>query len=90
MGEHDEEATAAFNQNLFDIFTLKDPRSKDVKFVCSEPRAMICSITELCIYYSTPYPLQTPIKYFTEKIITHNLEALPYALDEVERPCGGI
>nr|KJB23599.1 hypothetical protein B456_004G109500 [Gossypium raimondii] len=73
LGVYDEEATAAFNQNLSDISTLKDPRSKDasqryhahqytngtqcdltnqpreteVRFVCSEPRAMISSITEL-------------------------------------------
>ncbi|PPR99586.1 hypothetical protein GOBAR_AA21097 [Gossypium barbadense] len=73
LGVYDEEATAAVNQNLSDISTLKDPRSKDasqryhahqytngtacdltnqpreteVRFVCSEPRAMISSITEL-------------------------------------------
>ncbi|MBA0668939.1 hypothetical protein Goklo_001812 [Gossypium klotzschianum] len=73
LGVYDEEATAAFNQNLSDISTLKDPRSKDasqryhahqytngtacdltnhpreteVRFVCSEPRTMISSITEL-------------------------------------------
>lgn len=29
LGVYDEEATAAFNQNLSDISTLKDPRSKD-------------------------------------------------------------
>lgn len=29
LGEYDEEATAAFNQNLSDISTLKDPRSQD-------------------------------------------------------------
>ncbi|XVE98436.1 hypothetical protein REPUB_Repub03eG0106300 [Reevesia pubescens] len=81
LGVHDEDATAAFNQNLSDISTLKDPRSKDaaqryhahqytngticdltnqpreteVRFVCSEPRAMISSITELstCKYALT-------------------------------------
>ncbi|OMO61694.1 hypothetical protein COLO4_33365 [Corchorus olitorius] len=81
LGVYDEEATAAFNQNLSDISTLKDPRSKDasqryhahqytngtlcdltnqpreteVRFVCSEPRAMISSITELstCKYALT-------------------------------------
>ncbi|XP_044472217.1 protein OS-9 homolog [Mangifera indica] len=81
LGVYDEEATAAFNQNLSDISTLKDPRSKDasqryhahqftngticdltnqpreteVRFVCSEPRAMISSITELstCKYAIT-------------------------------------
>lgn len=29
LGVYDAEATAAFNQNLSDISTLKDPRSKD-------------------------------------------------------------
>ncbi|KAK4797860.1 hypothetical protein SAY86_030186 [Trapa natans] len=29
LGIYDEEATTAFNQNLSDIFTLKDPRAKD-------------------------------------------------------------
>ncbi|KAI4344214.1 hypothetical protein L6164_011465 [Bauhinia variegata] len=81
LGVYDAEATAAFNQNLSDISTLKDPRSKDasqryhahqftngsicdltnkpreteVRFVCSEPRAMISSITELstCKYALT-------------------------------------
>ncbi|KAK2993537.1 hypothetical protein RJ640_007369 [Escallonia rubra] len=81
LGEYDVEATADFNQNLSDISTLKDPRSKDasqryhahlytngttcdltnqpreteVRFVCSEPRVMISSITELstCKYALT-------------------------------------
>ncbi|KAL9314463.1 hypothetical protein ACSQ67_019915 [Phaseolus vulgaris] len=81
LGEYDPEATAAFNQNLSDISTLKDPRSKDasqryhahqytngtmcdltnrpreteVRFVCSEPRTMISSITEIstCKYALT-------------------------------------
>ncbi|KAE8678788.1 Protein OS-9-like protein [Hibiscus syriacus] len=81
LGVYDEEATAASNQNLSDISTLKDPRSKDtsqryhahqytngtlcdltnqpreteVRFVCSEPRTMISSITELatCKYALT-------------------------------------
>lgn len=81
LGEYDNEATIAYNQNLSDISTLKDPRSKDasqryhahqytngtvcdltsqpreteVRFVCSEPRAMISSITELstCKYALT-------------------------------------
>ncbi|KAM6553274.1 hypothetical protein CsatB_014036 [Cannabis sativa] len=81
LGEYDAEATAAYNQNLSDISTLKDPRSKDasqryhahqytngtlcdltnqpreteVRFVCSEPRAMISSLTELstCKYALT-------------------------------------
>ncbi|CAN1290002.1 Protein OS-9 homolog [Linum perenne] len=73
LGVYDDEATGQFNQNLSDISTLKDPRSKDasqryhahqykngtlcdltnhpreteVRFVCSEPRAMVSSITEL-------------------------------------------
>ncbi|XP_011020244.1 PREDICTED: protein OS-9 homolog [Populus euphratica] len=86
LGVYDEEATAAFNQNLSDISTLKDPRSKDasqryhahqytngticdltnepreteVRFVCSEPRTMISSITELstCKYALT---VQSPM-----------------------------
>ncbi|OWM89084.1 hypothetical protein CDL15_Pgr023930 [Punica granatum] len=29
LGVYDEEATVAFNQNLSDVSTLKDPRSKD-------------------------------------------------------------
>lgn len=29
LGVYDAEATAAFNQNLSDISTQKDPRSKD-------------------------------------------------------------
>ncbi|MBA0645768.1 hypothetical protein Goklo_013824 [Gossypium klotzschianum] len=86
LGVYDEEATSAFNQNLSDISTLKDPRSKDasqryhahqytngtqcdltnqpreteVRFVCSEPRAMISSITELstCKYALT---IQSPM-----------------------------
>ncbi|XP_004488513.1 protein OS-9 homolog [Cicer arietinum] len=81
LGVYDPEATAAINQNLSDISTLKDPRSKDasqryhahqytngttcdltnkpreteVRFVCSEPRAMISSITEIstCKYALT-------------------------------------
>ncbi|KAK4481942.1 hypothetical protein RD792_012855 [Penstemon davidsonii] len=81
LGVYDAEATEAYNQNLSDISTLKDPRSKDasqryhahiftngtlcdltnepreteVRFVCSEPRAMISSITELstCKYALT-------------------------------------
>lgn len=86
LGEYDAEATAAYNRNLSDISTLKDPRSKDasqryhahqytngttcdltnepreteVRFVCSEPRAMISSITELstCKYALT---IQSPM-----------------------------
>ncbi|XP_071737192.1 protein OS-9 homolog [Rutidosis leptorrhynchoides] len=29
LGEYDSEATTAYNSNLYDISTLKDPRSKD-------------------------------------------------------------
>ncbi|XP_047337988.1 protein OS-9 homolog isoform X1 [Impatiens glandulifera] len=73
LGEYDPEATAAYNSNLSDVSTLKDPRSNDasqryhahqytngticdltkqpreteVRFVCSEPRSMFTSITEL-------------------------------------------
>ncbi|KAI4376703.1 hypothetical protein MLD38_014437 [Melastoma candidum] len=81
LGHHDREMTSAYNENLSDISTLKDPQSKDasrryhahqytngticdltnqpreteVRFVCSEPRAMISSITELstCKYALT-------------------------------------
>ncbi|GAA0160980.1 hypothetical protein LIER_39140 [Lithospermum erythrorhizon] len=81
LGEYDAKVTAAYNENLSDISTLKDPRSKDasqryhahqytngticdlsgqpreteVRFVCSEPRAMISSISELstCKYAVT-------------------------------------
>jgi len=81
LGQYDAEATAAFNQNISEISTLEDPRSKDasqryhahqytngticdltneprqteVRFVCSEPRTMISSITELstCKYALT-------------------------------------
>ncbi|KAJ6958361.1 protein OS-9-like isoform X1 [Populus alba x Populus x berolinensis] len=41
LGVYDEEATAAFNQNLSDISTLKDPRSKDA----SQSIQMICDLT---------------------------------------------
>ncbi|KDP30206.1 hypothetical protein JCGZ_16988 [Jatropha curcas] len=86
LGFYDEEATAAFNQNLSEISTLKDPRAKDasqryyvhqytngtmcdltnqpreteVRFVCSEPKARISSITELstCKYAIT---IQSPM-----------------------------
>ncbi|KAL5547713.1 hypothetical protein UlMin_002944 [Ulmus minor] len=81
LGQYDAEATAAFNENLSDIATIKDPRSSDasqryhphqytngtlcdltnqpreteVRFVCSEPRAMISSFTEVstCKYALT-------------------------------------
>ncbi|XP_022749593.1 protein OS-9 homolog isoform X2 [Durio zibethinus] len=98
LGVYDEEATAAFNQNLSDVSTLKDPRSKDasqryhahqytngtvcdltnqpreteVRFVCSEPRAMISSITELstCKYALTiqcPMLCKHPLHFLMRK-----------------------
>ncbi|KAJ7979021.1 OS-9 [Quillaja saponaria] len=109
LGEYDEEAIAAYNQNRSDISTLKDPRSKDasqryhahqytngticdltnmpreteVRFVCSEPRAMISSITELstCKYALT---VQCPTLckhqlFQEERPVSHiiNCNALP-------------
>ncbi|KAI8565667.1 hypothetical protein RHMOL_Rhmol03G0278200 [Rhododendron molle] len=109
LGAYDAEATAGYNQNLSDISTLKDPRSKDasqryhahqytngtvcdltnqpreteVRFVCSEPRAMISSITELstCKYALT---VQCPtlckhILFQEERPVWHiiNCNALP-------------
>ncbi|KAG7984557.1 hypothetical protein I3843_04G166500 [Carya illinoinensis] len=69
LGEYNAEVTAAFSQNISEISTLKDPRSKDasqryhahqykwnhVRFVCLESRAMISSLTELstCKYALT-------------------------------------
>ncbi|PSS36131.1 Protein OS-9 like [Actinidia chinensis var. chinensis] len=81
LGDYDAKSTAAYNQNLADVSTLKNPRSKDasqryhahqytngttcdltnrpreteVRFVCSESRTMISSITELsmCKYALT-------------------------------------
>ncbi|XP_028753978.1 protein OS-9 homolog isoform X2 [Neltuma alba] len=109
LGEYDEEATAAFNQNLSDISTLKDPRSQDasqryhahqytngttcdltnkpreteVRFVCSEPRAMISSITELstCKYALTiqcPTLCKHPL-FQEERPVSHtiNCNVLP-------------
>lgn len=109
LGEYDEEATAAFNRNLSDISTLKDPRSQDasqryhahqytngtvcdltnkpreteVRFVCSEPRAMISSITELstCKYALTiqcPTLCKHPL-FQEERPVSHtiNCNVLP-------------
>ncbi|GLU09596.1 hypothetical protein SLE2022_264470 [Rubroshorea leprosula] len=104
LGVYDEEATASFNQNLSDISTLKDPRSKDasqryhahqytngticdltnqpreteVRFVCSEPRAMISSITELstCKYAITiqcPMLCKHPL-FQEERPIWHTID----------------
>ncbi|KAK4257464.1 hypothetical protein QN277_007048 [Acacia crassicarpa] len=109
LGEYDEEATAAFNRNLSDISTLKDPRSQDasqryhahqytngskcdltnkpreteVRFVCSEPRATISSITELstCKYALTiqcPTLCKHPL-FQEERPVSHtiNCNVLP-------------
>ncbi|CAI0542635.1 unnamed protein product [Linum tenue] len=115
LGIYDEEATAAFNQNLKDVSTLKDPRSKDasqsryhahqytngtlcdltnqpreteVRFVCSEPRAMISSITELstCKYALTvqsPMLCKHPL-FQEERPVWHtiNCNALPKTYKE--------
>ncbi|XP_050213653.1 protein OS-9 homolog [Mercurialis annua] len=109
LGVYDEEATTAFNQNLSDVSTLKDPRSKDasqryhahqytngtacdltnqlreteVRFVCSEPRAMISSITEIstCKYALTvQVPMLCKHPWFQEeRPVWHtiNCNALP-------------
>ncbi|KAL1364096.1 hypothetical protein HN51_012262 [Arachis hypogaea] len=109
LGVYDPEATAAYNQNLSDISTLKDPRSKDasqryhahqytngttcdltskpreteVRFVCSEPRAMISSITEIstCKYAITiqcPTLCKHPL-FQEERPVWHTIDcnALP-------------
>ncbi|XP_058722918.1 protein OS-9 homolog [Vicia villosa] len=109
LGVYDPEATAAFNQNLSDISTFKDPRSKDasqryhahqytngticdltnkpreteVRFVCSEPRAMISSITEIstCKYALTvhvPMLCKHPL-FQEERPVWHTIDcnALP-------------
>ncbi|KAL7259687.1 hypothetical protein ACSBR1_005551 [Camellia fascicularis] len=104
LGVYDAEATAAFNQNLSDISTLKDPRSNDasqryhahqygngtlcdltnqpreteVRFVCSEPRAMISSITELstCKYALTvqcPMLCKHPL-FQEERPVSHTID----------------
>ncbi|KAE8690964.1 Protein OS-9-like protein [Hibiscus syriacus] len=112
LGVYDEEATAAFNQNLSDISTLKDPRSNDasqryhphqytngtlcdltnkpreteVRFVCSEPRAMISSITELstCKYALT---VQSPMLCkHPSKILCMSYLTLMERLFQEERP----
>nr|XP_027192290.1 uncharacterized protein LOC101505731 [Cicer arietinum] len=102
LGVYDPEATAAINQNLSDISTLNDPRSKDasqryhahqytngttcdltdksreteVRFVCSEPRAMISSITDfnlqVCTYSSSPYTMQASIVSRGETDMAYN------------------
>ncbi|KAL3535937.1 hypothetical protein ACH5RR_004398 [Cinchona calisaya] len=103
LGIYDAEATANYHQNLSDISTVKDPRSKDasqryhahwytngttcdltnepreaeVRFVCSEPRAMISSITELstCKYALTiqcPTLCKHPL-FQEERPVWHNI-----------------
>ncbi|GFQ01590.1 protein os-9 homolog [Phtheirospermum japonicum] len=103
LGVYDKEATEANNQNLSDISTLKDPRSKDasqryhahiftngtlcdltnepreteVRFVCSEPRAMISSITELstCKYaltFQCPTLCKHPL-FYEERPLSHTI-----------------
>ncbi|CAI0388758.1 unnamed protein product [Linum tenue] len=112
LGVYDEEATAAFNQNLKDVSTLKDPRyhahqytngtlcdltnqprETEVRFVCSEPRAMISSITELstCKYALTvqsPMLCKHPL-FQEERPVWHtiNCNALPktYKESKVEK-----
>jgi hypothetical protein len=51
LGVYDEEATAAFNQNLSDISTLKDPRSKDAsqRYDC-EPLQQVCAREKLQLW----------------------------------------
>ncbi|KVI00512.1 Mannose-6-phosphate receptor binding domain-containing protein [Cynara cardunculus var. scolymus] len=111
LGEYDAEATAAYNQNLSDVSTLKDPRSKDasqryhahqytngttcdltnepreteVRFVCSEPRAMISSITELstCKYALTiqcPTLCKHPL-FLEERPVWHTINCNPLPKD---------
>ncbi|KAM7508276.1 hypothetical protein LguiA_018729 [Lonicera macranthoides] len=117
LGVYDAEATASYNQNLSDISTLKDPRSKDasqrylahqytngtmcdltnqpreteVRFVCSEPRAMISSITELstCKYALTiqcPMLCKHPL-FQEERPVWHiiNCNVLPKDYTEPKR-----
>lgn len=114
LGVYDDEATAAYNQNLSDISTLKDPRSKDasqryhahqytngtkcdltnqpreteVRYVCSEPRAMISSITELstCKYALTvqgPMLCKHPL-FQEERPVWHNIDCNPLPKDYTE------
>ncbi|KAG8372662.1 hypothetical protein BUALT_Bualt12G0089900 [Buddleja alternifolia] len=116
LGVYDAEGTEAYNQNLSDISTLKDPRSKDasqryhshmftngtlcdltnepreteVRFVCSEPRAMISSITELstCKYaltFQCPTLCKHPL-FHEERPVSHTIHcnALPKEEQKVE------
>ncbi|KAK4479504.1 hypothetical protein RD792_015020 [Penstemon davidsonii] len=107
LGEYDAEATEAYTQNLSDVSTLKDPRSKDasqryhahifrngtlcdltnepreteVRFVCSEPRAMISSITEL----------STCKLFHEERPVSHTIHcnALPKEMEVESDTSGG-
>lgn len=114
LGEYDPEATAAYNENLSDISTLKDPRSKDasqryhahqytngttcdltnkpreteVRFVCSEPRAMISSITEIstCKYALTvqcPSLCKHPL-FQEERPVWHTIDCNELPRDYVD------
>lgn len=114
LGVYDPEATAAFNENLSDISTLKDPRSKDasqryhahqytngtvcdltnkpreteVRFVCSEPRAMISSITEIstCKYALTvqcPQLCKHPL-FQEERPVWHTIDCNVLPKDHVD------
>lgn len=116
LGVYNAEATEAYNQNLSDISTLKDPHSKDasqryhshifnngtlcdltnepreteVRFVCSEPRAMISSITELstCKYaltFQCPTLCKHPL-FHEERPVSHTIHcnALPKEESVVE------
>ncbi|XP_027069314.1 protein OS-9 homolog [Coffea eugenioides] len=119
LGAYDAEATAAYHQNLSDISTLKDPRSKDasqryhahqytngticdltnepreteVRFVCSEPRAMISSITELstCKYALTiqcPTLCKHPL-FQEERPVWHTINCNALPKDYKEAKVGG-
>ncbi|KAL6974042.1 Protein OS-9, partial [Sarracenia purpurea var. burkii] len=114
LGVYDDEATSVYNQNLSDISTLKDPRSKDasqryhahqytngticdltdqlreteVRFVCSEPRAIISSITELstCKYALTiqcPMLCKHPL-FQEERPVWHTINCNAISKDQKE------
>ncbi|KZV27428.1 protein OS-9 [Dorcoceras hygrometricum] len=114
LGVYDSQATEAYNQNLADISTLKDPRSRDasqryhvhlftngtvcdltneprqteVRFVCSEPRAMISSITELstCKYaltFQCPTLCKHPF-FHEERPVSHTIHCNILAKDNRE------
>ncbi|KAL6523580.1 Protein OS-9 [Orobanche gracilis] len=118
LGVYDKDLTEAKNQNLSDISTLKDPRSKDasqryhahiftngtlcdltnepreteVRFVCSEPRAIISSITELstCKYaltFQCPKLCKHPL-FHEERPLSHIIHC--NALSKEEKTEAGI